>query len=166
MASSLPRRPSAKTDKLPKTGEHEFPALFTVEGSSRHEIILVNPGLELPDLTSQIEHQMATSPNAVEFMGKYRNKDITESVREIVVKWASEGRDSRVFVKETVLTEENVEPVLRMMAVGVGRDVFDVKIKVVEGRRRRRRGRKAGIPFLVKTRQTRVTTHVVAQQWS
>jgi hypothetical protein len=63
-------------------------------------------------------------------MGKYRSKDISESVREITVKWAAEGRDSRVFVKETLVTEENIEPVLRMMAVGVGKDVFDVKVKV------------------------------------
>lgn len=35
MTTSLPRRTSEK--KLPKAGEHEFPALFTVEGSSRHE---------------------------------------------------------------------------------------------------------------------------------
>ena len=65
-------------------------------------------------------------------MGKYRSKDISESVREITVKWAAEGRDSRVFVKETLLTEENLEPVLRMMAVGVGKDVFDVKVRVNE----------------------------------
>jgi len=79
-----------------------------------------------------MERLIATSPNAGEFMGKYRSKDISESVREVTVKWAAEGRDSRVFVKETLLTEENIEPVLRMMAVGVGKDVFDVKIKVHE----------------------------------
>jgi len=65
-------------------------------------------------------------------MGKYRSKDISETVREITVKWAADGRDSRTFVKETLLTEENIEPVLRMMAVGVGKDIFDVKVKVVE----------------------------------
>jgi hypothetical protein len=65
-------------------------------------------------------------------MGKYRSKDISETVREITVKWADEGRDSRVFVKETLVTEENIEPVLRMMAVGVGKDVFDVKVRVLE----------------------------------
>jgi hypothetical protein len=79
-----------------------------------------------------MERLIATSPNAGEFMGKYRSKDISETVREVTVKWAAEGRDSRVFVKETLLTEENIEPVLRMMAVGVGKDVFDVKIKVNE----------------------------------
>ena len=93
---------------------------------------LVNPGIDLPDLTSRIERLIATSPNAGEFMGKYRSKDISETVREITVKWAAEGRDSRVFVKETLVTEENVEAVLRMMGVGVGRDVFDVKVRVVE----------------------------------
>jgi hypothetical protein len=72
------------------------------------------------------------SPYVAEFMGKYRSKDISESVREITVKWAAEGRDNRVFVKETLVTEENIEPVLRMMAVGVGKDVFDVKVKVQE----------------------------------
>jgi len=143
--------------KLPRTGEHEFPALFTIENSSRHEctktsstsswhsklpddltnnstqpVILVNPGIDLHELTSKIDHLIATSPNAAEFMGKYRSKDISESVREITVKWAAEGRDSRVFVKETLVTEENIEPVLRMMAVGVGKDVFDVKVKVQE----------------------------------
>jgi len=95
-------------------------------------VILVNPGLELRELTSRIEHLIATSPNAGEFLGKYRSKDVTETVKEIVVKWASEGRDSRVFVRETLLTEENLEAVLRMMAVGVGKDVFDVKVKVNE----------------------------------
>ena len=92
----------------------------------------MNPNLSLPSLTSQIERVIATSPNAGEFLGKYRSKDVTETVKEIVVKWASEGRDSRVFVRETLLTEENLEAVLKMMAVGVGKDVFDVKVKVLE----------------------------------
>ena len=35
-------------------------------------------------------------------------------------------------MKETLLTEENIEPVLRMIAVGVGIDVFDIKGKVQE----------------------------------
>ena len=54
-------------------------------------------------------------------------------VKEIVVRWAPEGRDSKVFVKETVVTEENLEAVLRMMAVGVGKDVFVVKTGLNHG---------------------------------
>jgi hypothetical protein len=135
--------------ELPRTSEQAFPALFTIDNSSRHEskdstqersllsrltptVILINPNLDLPSLTSQIEHTIATSPNAGEFLGKYRSKDVTETVKEIVVKWASEGRDSRTFVRETLVTEENLEAVLKMMAVGVGKDVFDVKIKIHE----------------------------------
>ena len=68
-------------------------------------------------------------------------------MQQIFVKWASEGRDSRVFVRKTLATEENLEPVLRMMAVGVGKDVFDVKVKVnmkkpEEGEKVADRGRK------------------------
>ena len=51
------------------------------------------------------------------------------SVGEIKVKWGMEaGRDSRVFPKETLLTEDNSEAVLRTMSYGVGRDVLDVKL--------------------------------------
>ncbi|KAK5710253.1 hypothetical protein LTR17_019023 [Elasticomyces elasticus] len=62
-------------------GQHDFPALFTIEGSNRHE-----------------------------------------------VKWSSD-RDKQLFPKDTVLTEDNCEPVLRMMAIGGGNDVFDVKLE-------------------------------------
>ena len=75
-------------------------------------------------------------------MGKYRSKDISETVREITVKWAAEGRDSRVFVKETLVTEENLGAVLRMMRVGVGRDVFDVKVRVERQKGEEEKGQK------------------------
>ena len=63
----------------------------------------------------------------------YHSEGVTEVVKEIVVKWAPEGRDSKFFVKETVVTEENLEAVFRMMAVGVGKDVFVVKIELKGG---------------------------------
>jgi hypothetical protein len=86
---------------------------------------------------------LATSPNAGEFLGKYRSKDVTETVKEIGIKWASEGRDSRIFVRETLVTEGDLEAVLRMMAVGVGKDVLDVKIKVHEKEKKAEEERKA-----------------------
>jgi hypothetical protein len=49
--------------------------------------------------------------------------------KEIRVRWAVEGRDSKTFPRETILTDENVEPVLRMMAIGVGKDVFDIRVE-------------------------------------
>jgi len=123
--ASLPRRPSkAKTEMA---GQHDFPALFTIEGSNRHEILLVNPGHDVDELRSSME-KLSDSPNCQEFMSKHRGKDVVEKVGEIKVKWASEGRDKQLFVKETLLTDDNCEAVLRMMAVGGGKDVFDVKL--------------------------------------
>lgn len=76
-----------------------------------------------------MEKLASSSPNCAEFMSKYKSKDSRESVSEIKVKWASEGRDKQLFPKETILTEDNCEPVLRMMAIGVGKDVFDIKME-------------------------------------
>ncbi|TKA72759.1 hypothetical protein B0A55_06838 [Friedmanniomyces simplex] len=110
-------------------GQHDFPALFTIEGSNRHELLLGNPGRDVDELRASMEKLASSSPNCQEFMSKFRNKDIVEKVGEIKVKWASEGRDKQLFPKETLLTDENCEPVLRMMAIGGGKDVFDVKLE-------------------------------------
>ncbi|GAB7359783.1 hypothetical protein MBLNU230_g6953t1 [Neophaeotheca triangularis] len=113
---------------------HEFPALFTIEGSSRHEIFLVNPGHELADLTKQIEALISSSPNCAEFMSKFKsNKESSEKVKQVKVRWAAEGRDLKLFPRETVLTEDNCEAVLRMMAHGVGKDVIDVTVEQQKG---------------------------------
>jgi hypothetical protein len=76
-----------------------------------------------------MEALTATSPNAAEVLYKYKSKDTKETIKEIKVRWATEGRDKQLFPRETILTEENCEPVLRMMAIGVGKDVFDVKLE-------------------------------------
>ncbi|KAK3712279.1 hypothetical protein LTR37_009141 [Vermiconidia calcicola] len=110
-------------------GQHDFPALFTIEGSNRHEIILVNPGHDLDELKQTMTALTASSPNAAEFMSKHKSKDLKDTVKEIKVKWASEGRDKQLFPRETLLTEDNCEAVLRMMAVGVSKDVFDIKLE-------------------------------------
>lgn len=89
----------------------------------------MNPGHDLNQLKQAMEALTTTSPNAVEVLYKYRNQQTKDTIREIRVKWASEGRDKQLFPRETILTEENCEPVLRMMAVGVGKDVFDVKLE-------------------------------------
>jgi len=89
-------------------------------------VILVNPGHDLEDVKQAIEGMANSSPNAAEFLGKYRSKDVKETVDQIRVKWS--GRDTQLFPKETLLTEDNCEAVLRMMAIGSGRDVFDVKL--------------------------------------
>ena len=135
--------------------QNDFPALFTIAGSSRHEsvlactmllttfhhgadrrlVLIVTPGDDLDTLKQTIEGLIASSPNAAEMLYKYRNKETYDVVQEVKVKWASEGRDKQLFPRETLLTKENCEAVLKMMAVGVGKDVFDVKVasKKVEG---------------------------------
>ena len=64
-------------------------------------------------------------------MAKYKKKDENapkETVSEIKVRWASEGRDAKVFPKETVITEENAQAVFRMMELGNGKDVLEVQM--------------------------------------
>lgn len=100
--------------------------LIDVGRSFRKIVILVNPGHDLDDVKRAIEGMVASSPNAVEFMGKYRSKDARDTVDQIKVRWS--GRDSQIFPKETLLTEDNCEAALRMMAIGSGQDVFDVKL--------------------------------------
>jgi hypothetical protein len=90
-------------------------------------VILVNPGHDLDELKASMEKLASSSPNCAEFMSKYRNKENVDKVGEIKVRWG--GKDKQLFPKETLLTEDNCEPVLRMMAVGVGQDVFDVKLQ-------------------------------------
>jgi predicted flavoprotein YhiN len=71
---------------------------------------------------------VSESPNCAEVLSKYRSKDITDVVTEIKVKWLGHDAGKRLFPKETILTDVNVEPVLRMMADGKDRDVLDVTI--------------------------------------
>ncbi|KAK3065943.1 hypothetical protein LTR53_017866 [Teratosphaeriaceae sp. CCFEE 6253] len=108
-------------------GQNDFPVLFTIDSSNRHEVILVNAGNDLHEVRALME-TASSSPNCAEFMARHRSKDVVEKVGEIKVKWSGEGRDRQLFPKATVLTEENCEAVLRMMSHGVGRDVFDVTL--------------------------------------
>jgi hypothetical protein len=62
-------------------------------------------------------------------MSKYKSKESSETVKQISVLWASEGRDKQLFPKRTILTEDNCEPILQMMKLGGSKDVFDVKME-------------------------------------
>jgi hypothetical protein len=71
---------------------------------------------------------VSESPNCAEVLSKYRSKETTDVVSEIKVKWLGHDGGKRLFPQETILTDANVEAVLRMMAAGRDRDVLDVKI--------------------------------------
>ena len=107
-----------------------FPLLFTLNGATRHEIIMVTPSTPLKALNKAVTSAASSaSPNCSEFMSKYKKKD-EESIVEMKVHWSSAGRDSKIFPASTVLTEENCEAVLSMIEkVGVGRDVLEVKLE-------------------------------------
>jgi hypothetical protein len=106
-----------------------FPQLFTLDSSSRHEVLLISPKTSLKDLSGQITTAVADSPNTAEFMSKYK-KAGGEKVSEIKVKWSTAGRDPKTWPQSTVLTDGNVEAVLRLIEdSGVGKDVLEVKME-------------------------------------
>ncbi|KAF2085529.1 hypothetical protein K490DRAFT_58674 [Saccharata proteae CBS 121410] len=118
-----------------------IPLLFTLDGSSRHEVILVDPSdTDFSALASTIQSTIATSKNCEEFMAKYKKKpeqgdsgygDGGEKVGSVKVRWATAagaGRDAKSWPATTEVTEENVEAVLRLVELGGGRDVLEVKV--------------------------------------
>ncbi|RMZ13179.1 hypothetical protein D0864_00484 [Hortaea werneckii] len=113
--------------------EHDFPILFTIEGSSRHEVLLTSPTQTLSALQTALTNLATTSPNCAEFLSKYRNRNITESAIADSGTPAGSGRDGKIWPKETVLTEENFRAVMRLLEWGGGRDVLDVRMVRGEG---------------------------------
>ncbi|KAK0642705.1 hypothetical protein DIS24_g8745 [Lasiodiplodia hormozganensis] len=106
-----------------------FPIIFNIDGSSRHEVLLVSPNATLADLTAQIESTAGTSPNCAEFMAKYAKKKGDQKVVSIKVRWAMAGRDHKTFPATTTLTDENAQAVLSLIErSGVGKDVLEVKL--------------------------------------
>jgi hypothetical protein len=105
----------------------DFPVLFSL-GGNRHEVILISSSTSLESLSSQIVQAATDSPNAAEFMSKFKSKDSKGfKVGSIKVKWSTESRDSRIWPTSTVLTERNSEAVLKIVQIrGVGRDVLEV----------------------------------------
>jgi hypothetical protein len=115
------------------------PILFTVNGSARHDIVLVHPGkATLQGLYAEIETLTASSPNCEEFMSKYKKKPEAGElqVTELRVKWNQQSHDPKIYPASTLITEDNFEAVVRMIgASGVGRDTFEVKLETVEDKK-------------------------------
>lgn len=107
-------------------------------------MILVNPGLDLEQLKETVQGVLE-SPNCAEILSSYRNKENKDEVGDIRVKWSSEGRDKQLFPKDTLLTDDNVEPVLRLMSSsGVGKDTFDIKLKQQEKQQQQQKAAAGG----------------------
>jgi hypothetical protein len=94
--------------------------------------MMVNPtAISYDTLKDSMESLLAESPNAAEFMHKYRKKDSKDTITKVVVKWSSFGRDSN-FPKETILTQDNYQAVLALIAASNGKDVLAVTLKKAE----------------------------------
>lgn len=101
--------------------------LFTVGGSNRHEIISLPSSISLKTLNSAISSAVASSPNCAEFMSKYKKEsEEPEQVSEMKIRWSPAGRDAKIWPQSTVVTDENVGAVMRL--VDPGKDVLEVKI--------------------------------------
>jgi hypothetical protein len=64
-------------------------------------------------------------------MGKYKKVDdvgAKESIQEFKIHWDTKTRDAKIWPEYTVVTEENLEAVLEVLKVGVGRDVLEVRV--------------------------------------
>ncbi|KAF2103788.1 hypothetical protein NA57DRAFT_50657 [Rhizodiscina lignyota] len=104
-----------------------FPIIFTIDGSGRHEVLLIDKSIKLSKLSEIISAVSAQSPNCREYMSKYKSGG--EKVAELRVKWSSVGRDPKVWPATTILTEDNIEAAMRMIEdSGVGKDVLEVKM--------------------------------------
>jgi len=113
------------------TFESSVPILFTVDGTSRHEVILVSPAhATLPGLSATMARIAASSPNCGEFMAHYKKKGgATPGVEEIRVRWDARSHDPKIFPASTVVTEDNLRAVVEMIGKsGVGRDTLEVRM--------------------------------------
>ncbi|CAD0010509.1 MAG: Uncharacterized protein AUREO_041170 [Aureobasidium pullulans] len=108
----------------------EFPVVFTIgNSSSRHEVVLINAGIGIKNLSDRIQDLAANSTNCAEALAKYKKSKEAEKVTEIKVRWAAEGRDSKLFPKATVLTGENCKAVLSLISLHGGKDILEVTLQ-------------------------------------
>jgi hypothetical protein len=106
------------------------PILFTVNGASRHELILISPDhATLEGVNAEIISLTTSSPNCQEFMSKFKKQSDEPVVEEIRVKWNAQSHDPKIFPASTIVTKDNFKAIVIMIGKsGVGRDVFEVKL--------------------------------------
>jgi hypothetical protein len=113
------------------TPESSVPILFTIDGTTRHEVILVSPThATLPSLSAAMARIAASSPNCGEFMAHYKKSSAAPpGVEEIRVRWDARSHDPKIFPASTVVTGDNLRAVVEMIGrSGVGRDTLEVRM--------------------------------------
>ncbi|KAF2807195.1 uncharacterized protein BDZ99DRAFT_421148 [Mytilinidion resinicola] len=112
-----------------------IPLLFTIDGASRHEVVLLPRSADIKYLNGLVINTAATSPNCTEWGSKFKKQDADgpkEHITEFKIQWATEGRDMKFWPASTVITGENIEAVLAMVEKGAGRDVLVVSMGKAE----------------------------------
>jgi hypothetical protein len=108
------------------------PILFTVNGATRHELMLISPShATLEGISVEMISLAASSPNCTEFMSKYKPGDqgSEPEVEEIKVRWNAQSHDPKIFPGSTIVTKDNFKAIVTMIGMsGVGRDVLEVKL--------------------------------------
>lgn len=104
----------------------DFPVLFTVGTTNRHDIILINAQTTPEEIIEKVESLVASSPNCAEPLAKYSKQKGAYKVNEIKVRWSGEPIEARLWPKATVLTKENSEALLALVSLHAGRDVLEI----------------------------------------
>ena len=110
----------------------DFPILFTVGNSSRHDVVLISANLTISNISSKLEAAISASPNCRGALDKYSKNKNPHEVKSIKVRWANEPRESKLWPSATVLTKDNVEAVLRLVALHQGKDILEVEAEQKE----------------------------------
>ncbi|PNS20215.1 hypothetical protein CAC42_5665 [Sphaceloma murrayae] len=110
----------------------KFPVLFTIGISNKHDVILVDPSSSMKDLYSQIQSIIEKSPNCEEKLSKYSKTKSTHTVTGVKVRWSGEPREARLWPSGTIITEDNIEASLNLVALHSGKDVLEVEVSTKE----------------------------------
>lgn len=119
-----------KTYNMPEA----VPILFTVNGATRHELMLISPThATLDGISAEMISLASSSPNCAEFMSKYKKpgeEGVEAAVEEIKVRWNAQSHDPKIFPASTIVTKDNFKAIVTMIGMsGVGRDVLEVKLE-------------------------------------
>lgn len=90
-------------------------------------MILLSASTNIQELQTKIAGIIPKSPNCAEALAKYSKSKGDWKVNEIKVRWSGEPREARLWPSSTILTEENVEAVLQLVALHGGKDVMMVE---------------------------------------
>ncbi|PSK60841.1 hypothetical protein B9Z65_991 [Elsinoe australis] len=106
----------------------KFPVLFTVGTSNKHDVAMIDPSISVFDLQEQLQDVIEKSPNCEERLSKYSKTRTETTVKGIKVRWSGEPREARLWPASTILTKNNIEAALQLIAMHQGKDVLELEV--------------------------------------